>query len=368
MKRLGCTIPPHNAYLDTAQVSGLVQHAEALGYDAAFLPEAWSYDTTCMLTRIALETSRIQIGAAILPIEVRTPAQTAMAAVTIDDVSGGRHIVGLGAGHRHKEEHWHGLDYRPRVARFKEYVEIVREVISGREMDYRGKHLSCTGYELGIAPVRRRQPIYLAALGLKTHRMVGQVGDGVLAYYAPPGFIASIVDAIHDGARSAGRSPDEIEICLMIPTRVTDEPDAALELGRKQIAWYNNFENYNGMFRVSGFADEADALKAAWAKVRERDPDMLEWQAAQGNDCGTAELVPDEMVRSIFVFGSAEECHEQIERYRHVGVDMPIVFPQGTFEDAETSLADYERTLAGARGGALIGKRIRAEGARGGDG
>ena len=229
MKRLGCTIPPHNPYMNTAQLSQLVQHAEAAGYAAAFLPEAWSYDTTCVMTRCALETSTIEIGSAILPIEARTPAQSAMAAVAIDDASGGRHIHGLGAGHRHKEENWHGLEYKPRVGRFKEYVEIVREIFSGREMAYRGEHLRCVDYALGIEPYRRDIPIYLAALGLKTHRMVGQVGDGVLAYYAPPGFISTIIGAIREGAESAGRTLDDIEICLMIPTRVSDDPTEAIE-------------------------------------------------------------------------------------------------------------------------------------------
>ncbi len=352
MHRLGCTIPPHNPHLDTAQLSSLVQRAEALGYEAAFMPEAWSYDTTCAMTRFGLETSKIQIGSSILPIEPRTPAQMAMAAVAVDDASQGRHILGLGVGHRHKEERWHGLEYRPRVDRFREYIEIIREILSGREMEYRGTHLSSTDYALGITPYRRDVPIYLAALGLRTHRLVGEVADGVLAYYAPPGYVKALISAIHEGAESAGRSPDEIDICLMIPTRVTDDPDAVLEHGRKQIAWYNNFENYNKMFHIAGFEDEARALKQAWADVRKRDPEMLEWQAEQGNDCGTAVHVSDEMVRSIFVFGSAQECHDQIESYREIGIDMPIVFPQGTFDDAEISLAEYERTLAGARSGA----------------
>jgi alkanesulfonate monooxygenase SsuD/methylene tetrahydromethanopterin reductase-like flavin-dependent oxidoreductase (luciferase family) len=351
MSRLGVTIPPHNPHLDTAQVSGLVQSAEQLGYDAAFLPEAWSYDTTCVMTRCGLETERIQIGSSILPLEPRTPAQTAMAAVAIDDASQGRLILGLGVGHRHKEENWHGLDYRPRVDRMREYVEIVREIASGREMDYDGDHLRCGGYALGITPYRRDFPIYLAALGLRTHRLVGEIADGVLAYYAPPLYVKRIVEVIHEGAESAGRDPSEIEIGLMIPTHVTDDPDAARTIGRKQIAWYNNFENYNDMFRNAGFADEADALREAWAKVRERDPEMLEWQAAQGNDCGTAEIVTDEMVESIFVFGDADEVQRRIEGYREVGVDLPIVFPQGSFDDAESSIEAYVRTMAGARAG-----------------
>ena len=113
------------------------------------------------------------------------------------------------------------------------------------------------------------------------------------------------------------------------------------------------------MFRVAGFEDEADALKAAWQKVRERDPDMLEWQAAQGNDCGTAPIVTDEMVRSIFVVGSEAEVHSQIEAYREVGVDMPIVFPQGTFDDVDSSIADYERTLTGAATGSRVHEGAR---------
>ena len=346
--RIGVTIPPHNPYLSTGMLSGLVQSAESLGYEAAFLPEAWSYDTTCAMTRCALETSRIKIGSAILPIEPRTPAQTAMAAAAIDDASNGRLILGLGAGHRHKEENWHGLDYRPRVDRLREYIEIVREIMSGREMAYRGDHLSCTDYRIGITPTRSKVPVYLAALGLRTHRLVGEVADGVLAYYAAPGWVEVIVQTIKEGAESAGRSLSEVDICLMIPTQVTDDPEPAIELGRRQIAWYNAFENYNHMFRIAGFVDEADALRDAWLAVRERDPELLEWQEAQGNDCGTAQFVSDEMVESIFVVGDEDKVASRIESYRDLGVDMPIVFPQGSFADADSSIASYERTMAAA--------------------
>jgi len=347
-KRLGVTIPPHNSGLTTGLLSSLVRSAESLGYEAAFLPEAWSYDTTTVMMRCAMESSSIKIGSAILPIEARTPAQTAMAAVAIDDASDGRLILGLGVGHRHKEENWHGLNYNPSVGRFREYVEIVREITSGKEMSYEGNYLKCTDYRLGITPVRPTIPVYLAALGLRTHRLVGEMADGVLAYYAAPGWVEVIVNTIRQGAESAGRALEDIDVCLMIPTQVTDDPEPALELARKQIAWYNAFENYNYMFRMAGFVEEANALKAAWEKVRERDPDLLEWQEEQGNDCGTACHVSDEMVESIFVIGDEAKVAQRIDSYRSLGVTMPIVFPQGTFSDVKSAMASYLRTMSAA--------------------
>ena len=115
-----------------------------------------------------------------------------------------------------------------------------------------------------------------------------------------------------------------------------------------QVAWYANLAFYNSMFRDAGFTREADDLREAWARVKADDPEMNGWMAL--SDCGTASLVSDELVESVVVFGSAEECRARISAYRDMGIDTPIVFPFGVYGSADEAFAGYARTLEACAG------------------
>ncbi len=345
MSRLGAIVPVLNPDIGTQQLVDLAVHAEACGYDAAYMPEAWARDALTLTTAFALATTRIEIGTAVITIPTRTPAVTAMAAATIDDLSGGRFTLGLGMGHQRTTTCWHGLEYEPKLGWLREYVDIVRRIHTREQMDYHGEWLRCTDYRLAFEPCRRRLPIYLAALRLGTMRLAGEVADGVFMYFAPPEYIRKGIAAMNEGLERAGRDPAAFDRAVMIPAWVTDDTARARDVARTQVAWYSNLTFYNTMFREAGFEDEADRLRDAWAKVKAADPEMKEWLAL--SDCGTAELVSDELVEAVAVFGSADECRAKIEGYRALGVDTPIVFPYGVYADGQQAFEGYARTLAG---------------------
>lgn len=352
-RRLGLILPPQDPNLSVRQLVDLAVLAEAEGYDAVFTPEAFAYDALCLMTACAAATSRIQLGTSIVTLPVRTPVLTAMGAITIDSLSGGRFNLGLGMGHRRMQEGVHGLEFKPELRLMREYVEIVNRFVAGEDMAVRGERLRSTDGRVGTTPVRPHIPVYLAALLPGAVRLAGEVADGILPYYATPSYLARVLEGLAEGARLAGRDVAEIDVALMIPAWVTDDPAAAREIARGQIAWYNNFEFYNAMFREAGFVEEADALKREWAAI-EADPERKKlWEKSRDDvdaHAGTARLVSDEMVDSIFVIGSAEECARRLERYYDLGVTTPMVFPQGAYTDAAAAVEGFSRTVRGAAG------------------
>lgn len=349
MTRLGVVLPPQDQNLSARDIVRLAELVEEGGYDAAFMPEAFSWDALCLLSGIAMATNRIQIGTSIVTIPVRTPAISAMASATIDDLSQGRHILGLGMGHRQLVTTWHGLPFEPRLQRLREYVEIVRRIHAGDAMKFEGRYYRSVDSQLGIEPFRRRIPIYLAALSLDTMRLAGEIADGLLPYYAPAEYLRRGIQAVREGSARVGRDPAEVSICLMIPTWVTDDPGPAREIARSQIAWYNNFEFYNRMFFAAGFEREAEQLRVAWERVHADPKTHAGWEESRdsdGADCGTAEFVTDAMVDSIFVIGDAQSCAERIESYRELGVDVPLIFAQGLYTTPEEAFKGFAKTFA----------------------
>lgn len=350
MARLGVVLPAQDPNLSARDLVELARRIEAAGYTSVYLPEAWCWDALGVLSGIAMATERVEIGTAIVTLPVRTPALTAMGALTVDSLSNGRHVLGLGTGHRRLVETWHGLEFEPRLQRMREYVAIVRGIVAREDMHFEGRYYRCVDGRLDVEPLRRHIPIYVAALGLETMKLAGEIADGLLPYYATPDYVVRCVEAVAEGARRVGRDPAEVEIALMIPTWVTDDPAAAREVARSQIAWYNNFEFYNRMFRAAGFVEEADALRDAWARVN-ADPELRDrWGESrdlEGSDAGTAALVSDTMVDSIFAIGSAEECRARIESSRDLGVGQPLIFPQGQYTSRDEALAGFGRTIDG---------------------
>jgi alkanesulfonate monooxygenase SsuD/methylene tetrahydromethanopterin reductase-like flavin-dependent oxidoreductase (luciferase family) len=229
------------------------------------------------------------------------------------------------------------LPYEASTARFREYVQIVRGVLGGGTMDFVGEHLRCTDLGLGVSPLRSDIPIYLAALSLATMRLAGELADGILAYYAPPAHLSKALAAVDEARVAAGRDADAIDVCLMVPTEVTDGVGPAREAARAQIAWYGNLDLYNRMFARAGFADEAAELRRLWAESEN-------WES-EVDGTGAAGGVSDELVDAIFVIGDAASCRSGIEAYREAGVTTPAVYPQGVFEDRASSMKGYRRTI-----------------------
>lgn len=346
MNRLGVAVPVLDPSLTTRDLVRMAAFAEAEGYDAVFMPEAWSRDALCLLTAFAGATERIEIGTAAISLPVRSHAVVAMASATVDDLSDGRFILGVGVGHERTTTRWHGRPYAPSLQEMREYVEVIRRIHRGEEMDFEGERVRCTHYRLGFSPAREHVPIWLAVLKPGMMRLAGEIADGMFMYFSPLSYVRIGIDALEEGLAGGGRSRTSFDLGLMIPTCVTDDPAAAREAARRQVAWYNNLPFYNDMFSLAGFADEASRLRKAWADISERDPDARGWTRLDTQ--GTESHVTDEMIDAVVAIGDAEHCAGRIREYVAAGVDTPIIFPFGAYPPGE-SWQGFTNTLTQVR-------------------
>ena len=335
--RTGVTL---GSAMDELRVAGLVelaQLAEGCGYDQVSVPESWGTESFSLLTAIGLSTTTLRVGSAILPIANRSPGLVAQGAVTVDDATGGRFVLGLGMGHRTIAEGWHGVQgYDPRIAWIRGYVLKVRSALAGEP--------TAGGYRLAY-PAHPNVPIFLAALREQGLRLAGEVADGALLYLQPLQRIATAAALVREGAVQAGRDPGAVEVCLSLSTCVTDDPGPAREAARAMLGWYASLPFYNDMIADAGFAAEAAALTAAWEQARRDAPDGSDPDAAVA-----AALVSDELIDSIFVIGTAEHCRARIAEVRAQGIDRAVVYPFGPYAGREAAAAGFARTIEACAG------------------
>src|SRR3954452_23829576 len=191
----------------------IVQAAESLGYDSVWTAEAYGSDSATILGWIAGQTSKIKIGSAIFQIPGRSPAMTAMTAATLDQLSEGRMLLGIGSSGPQVSEGWHGVRFAHQLARTREYVAIVRSALARERVEFAGEHFELPlpdgpgkALKLTITPVQESIPIYLAAIGPKNTALAGEIADGWIPTLLDPGHLSSLREHLEEGAARAGRS------------------------------------------------------------------------------------------------------------------------------------------------------------------
>jgi F420-dependent oxidoreductase-like protein len=292
-----------------------VQAAERLGYDSVFTAEAYGSDAFSTIAWYGARTSKIKLGTAVVQIPARTPAATAMHALTIDALSGGRLILGLGASGPQVAEGWYGRPFPKPLARTREYVDIIRQVLAREEpVTNDGPHYPLPypgGTGLGkplrsIAhPVRNRIPIYLGAEGPKNIALATEIADGWLPLFVNPARIDEIF-----GESLAGRSKD-FEIAATVTTIVTDDVAAALEFAKIPLAFYiggmgakdKNF--HLDLIGRLGFADAAEKVQELFLTGRRQE---------------AVKAVPDELADSISLLGPIGRIKERLQLWQ----DSPV--------------------------------------------
>jgi F420-dependent oxidoreductase-like protein len=224
--------------------------AEDLGYDSCWTAEAWGSDAFTPLAWYGAQTSRIKLGTDIVQLSARTPAATAMAAMTLDHLSGGRHILGLGASGPQVVEGWYGQPYPKPLARTREYIDIIRKILAREEpVANDGPHYPLPypgGAGLGkplksiVHPLRADLPIYLAAEGPKNVALAGEIADGWLAIYYSPKEDAFYRAALQEGFDRPGarRGWDDFEVAVLAPIIETDDIEAGIDQQRPILALY----------------------------------------------------------------------------------------------------------------------------------
>src|SRR5438045_5329006 len=190
----------------------IVQEAERLGYDSVWTAEAYGSDAATILGWIAGLTSTIKIGSAIFQMPGRSPAMTAMTAATLDQLSDGRMLLGIGSSGPQVSEGWHGVRFGSQLARTREYIEVVRKTLARERLEYSGDHVTLPlpdgpgkALKLTIAPVQDSIPIYLAAIGPKNTALAGEVADGWIPTLVAPEHLPELRRSLEEGAAKHGR-------------------------------------------------------------------------------------------------------------------------------------------------------------------
>src|SRR3954467_13046636 len=231
--------------LTSADQLEIVLEAERLGYDSVWTAEAYGSDAATILGWLAGQTSTIKIGSSIFQMPARSPAMTAMTAATLDQLSGGRMLLGIGSSGPQVSEGWHGVRFAKQLQRTREYVEVVRLALSRERLEFHGETIDLPlpdgpgkALKLTIAPVQERIPIYIAAIGPKNTELTGEIADGWLPMLVAPEHMGELRKPLVAGAPRAGRSPARFDIPPAVNVMVTDDIAAARDAMRPFLALY----------------------------------------------------------------------------------------------------------------------------------
>ncbi len=304
-----------------AELVPIVHLAEALGYDSAWAAEAWGTDAVSVLGWLGASTTRIKIGSAIMQIPGRTPANTAMTAATLDLMSGGRFILGLGTSGPQVVEGWHGQAWGKPLVKTREYVEIVRTALRRDVVDHHGEHYripydgpDATGLgkplKLMVRPLRADIPIYLAAMAPKNVALAAEIADGWLPLFVHPERFADAFGESLVGAREG------FEIAATVTVLVGDDVQALRDGLKPYFALYiggmgakgKNF--YNSLISRYGWEAEAEHIQELYLGGKQRE---------------AIAAVPDELVDALSLIGPKERIRDRLEAWRETPVTMLIV-------------------------------------------
>src|SRR6195256_421005 len=221
-------------------VVAYVQEADRLGHDTVWGADAYGWDAFTICTQLAVATQRIKIGTGIVNVFSRSPALIAQTAGSLDLISNGRFILGLGTSGHQVIEGWHGVKFERGVRRMRETIEIVRMVLRRERLNYEGEIFKLgMGLKLITHPIRESIPIYLATLTPSGVALAGEVADGWLpVFFSPAHYDAVIRPGLEKGAARAGRPVTECSVCVSQPVFVTDDKEAGRQAARPQLGLY----------------------------------------------------------------------------------------------------------------------------------
>ncbi|GAB3112943.1 LLM class F420-dependent oxidoreductase [Streptomyces calidiresistens] len=325
--QLGINLGYWGAGMDADNLA-VAREADRLGYAVCWAAEAYGSDAPTVLSRVAAETERIDVGSAILQIPARAPAMTAMTAATLDTLSGGRFRLGLGVSGPQVSEGWYGVRFDKPLARTREYVEIVRRAMSRERLSFEGEHwtLPLPGgpgkpLKLTVHPVRERIPLYIAAIGPKNLEQTGEIADGaLLIFFAPEHAEETTLRHLRAGRERIGADLTDFDVVPTVPLAVGDDLDALADQFRPYTALYvggmgsrkQNF--YNRLARRMGYEREAEEIQERYLS---------------GDRDGAAAAVPRELIDSTTLIGPVERIADRMRAYADAGVTTLSISPAG---------------------------------------
>jgi F420-dependent oxidoreductase-like protein len=308
----------------------LVAAAEEEGFDTVFTAEAWGSDAYTPLAWWGRETSRMRLGTSVIQMSARTPTACAMAALTLDHLSGGRHILGLGVSGPQVVEGWYGAKFPKPLARTREYIDILRQVwareapvhsdgphyplpVTGEGTTGLGKNLKPITH-----PLRADIPVMLGAEGPKNVALAAEIADGWLPIFYSPRIAGMYNEWLDEGFARPGarRTRETFEICATAQVVVTDDRPAIMELMKPHLALYmggmgSEDTNFHAeVYRRMGYAEVVDDVTKLFRTDRKDE---------------AAKIIPDELVDDSAIVGNLDYVKEQIKAWEASGVTMMVV-------------------------------------------
>ena len=298
--RIACSL---GSLLSVEQVLECTKMASETKIDSIWIPETWGMENFSMLGAVANITEIQKIGSSIINIYSRSPSTITMGAGTTDILSNGRLILGLGTSSIPIVEDFHGEKFENPVQRMREYVEIIRLSLSKKQINYSGKIFNLKNFTLLIEPKRQSIPIYLAAINQKMVNLAWELGDGVIFYLRPLDEMKKTISKM--------QSQKKIDVTCQIITCISNNSEDAIQRAKKTLAFYISVGKiYREFLAKNGFKKETNDIFEEFKK-----------SGFKSNH----ELISDSMLNSLCIAGSPEEAKIQLEKFRNVGIDLPII-------------------------------------------
>ena len=303
----------------------LVRAAEAAGYDSVWAAEAYGSDAATVLAWLAGQTSTIRLGSAIFQMPGRSAAMTAMTAATLDHLSGGRFILGLGSSGPQVAEGWHGQRFARQLQRTREYVEVVRKALARERLSYEGETITLPlpdgpgkALKLTIGTVQERIPVFLASIGPKNTALAAEIADGWMPILMSPDHLDAFQPSLDAGRARRDPSLGPLEIAPVVTVRIDDDVDAARDVMRGYVALYvggmgsrekNFYTRLMGSYGFEAAAREVQDLYLAGRKE--------EAMAA----------LPAELIDAVCVAGPLDAVRARLQAFAGAGIGALIVSP-----------------------------------------
>jgi F420-dependent oxidoreductase-like protein len=324
--RLGVYVGYWGLGITPEQQLALVNDAESAGFDSVWAAEAYGSDAATVLAWLAGQTERIKIGSAIFQMPARSPAMTAMTAATLDHISNGRFLLGIGSSGPQVAEGWHGQRFGKQLQRTREYVAVVRKALARERLEFDGEAYTLPlpdgpgkALKLMIAPAQERIPIYIAAIGPKNTQLTGEIADGWIPTFFSPEHVDESRKLLEEGAARAGRELDgSFDIAPTVNVCIDDDLDKARDSMRPFIALYvggmgsreKNF--YNALVCRYGFEAAAKEIQDLYL---------------DGKKDEAAAAIPPELIDTISLVGPRDKVADRLGAYRDAGVGTLIALP-----------------------------------------
>ncbi|MBI4228271.1 MAG: LLM class flavin-dependent oxidoreductase [Deltaproteobacteria bacterium] len=310
MKRIATISPVWGCSVE--DLRALARIAEEGGFEGIFSPEVPPYSALSNAQVFAEATSKIKVGTWITNIYMRQAVVATAEALTIQEISGGRMILGLGVSHKPVNDRY-GIDMGDPMEAMRNYVNAVKSFADG------------SSPLLTIKRQLPKLPVYIAGLTKGAAQLAGEVANGIMPYLAKPEYIKKLKSYVIDGANKAGRDPSEIDITSGIPSFISNDLEAARNAGKRGLSGYARLPFYQRMIRNIGFREVVDRIQSG------ENP---------------AEAFSDELLDAIALVGPPDRARSRLEEHRAAGVDLPIIVPgpagkQSNVEVMKITVATY---------------------------